>query len=71
MVKPAMKATKAIEKLHKLVEQLKFYMYSNDNRVIFKDSVIDPAQEIEDYIREISTDKKIDHIRLIKKWKID
>ena len=68
MVKQAKQATKNIEKLHILVDFLRFYMYSSKDPMKFKKHVIDPAQEIEDYIREISSDKKIDNVRLVKRW---
>lgn len=68
MPKKPKKANKIIEKLHNLVDLLRYYMYTEDSESQFKEIVLEPAQEIEDYIRDISLDQRIDHIRLIKKW---
>lgn len=68
MPKKPKRAAKMVEKLHNLIDYLRFYMYSDEQAREFRENVLEPAQEIEDYIREISLDQRIDHIRLIKKW---
>lgn len=68
MVKEPKQAIKEIERLHKLVDLLRFYMYTDKDADKFRKLVIGPASKIEDYVREISSDKKITHIRLIQRW---
>lgn len=60
------KARKAIEELHELVGQLKFF-YGQGSR--FKEDVLKKAIYIEDVLHELSIDKKIDHARFISKFK--
>lgn len=60
------KARKAIEELHELVNQLKFF-YGNGGR--FREDVLDKAIYIEDVLHELSIDKKIDHAKFISKFK--
>jgi hypothetical protein len=65
-VKQPKKALKAIEELHVLVDQLRFF-YPEDNR--FRDEVLKRAVYIEDVLCELSIDKKIDHARFASKFK--
>tara|TARA_R100000951_G_C2653160_1_gene185150 strand:- start:3186 stop:3494 length:309 start_codon:yes stop_codon:yes gene_type:complete len=61
------KTLKAIESLHKIVDQLKFF-YGNDTSKFRKD-VLDDAIYVEDTLRELGVDKKIDHARFATKFK--
>lgn len=66
-VKEPEKALKAIEALHGIVDQLKFF-YGNDH-TRFKKDVLKDAIYIEDTLRELAVDKKIDHARFASRFK--
>jgi FtsZ-binding cell division protein ZapB len=65
-VKEPKKAQKAIEYLHEMVDHLRYFYHNNDN---FKKHVLKKAIYVEDVIRELGVDKKIDHARFISKFK--
>ena len=54
-------ASQAIEKLHNLVEQLRFFYQDSDN---FKKEVLKRAIYIEETLHELSVDKKIKHAKM-------
>lgn len=65
-VKQPKKAKKAIEELHDLVDQLR-YFYQDGSR--FKKEVLPKAIYIEDILHTLSIDKKVDHARFVTKFK--
>ncbi len=65
-VKEPKKTQKAIEHLHELVDQLRFFYADNDR---FKRDILKNAIYVEDVLREYGVDKKVDHARFISKFK--
>lgn len=65
-VKEPKKAKKAIEHLHNLVEQLRFFCQNPER---FRKDVLSEAIYIEEALHELAIDKKIDHARFITKFK--
>jgi len=59
------KASRAIKKLHYLVDHLA-YFYGNN--IKFKD-VLDLAQSIENTLHSLAVDKKINHAKINEKYK--
>lgn len=65
-VREPKKAVRAIEHLHSLVDQLRFFYHDNSR---FKTEVLEKGIYIEDVLRELSVDKKVDHARFISRFK--
>ncbi len=65
-VKEPKKTLKAIEALHRLVDQLRFF-YPPEGR--FHKSVLVDAVYVEDVLREYGVDKKVDHARFSSRFK--
>lgn len=66
-VREPKKALKAIQALHGIIDQLK-YFYGQDMSK-FKKDVLKDAIYIEDALRELAVDKKIDHARFASTFK--
>ena len=63
--KPTRKTSIALEKLHHMVQQMEYYYKGTSEWKKF----LEDAAYIEDHLMELSTDKKIDHAKLAKKFK--
>lgn len=65
-VKQPKKAKKAVEELHDLVDQLRYFYQDNQK---FKKEVLKKAIYVEDVLHTLSVDKKIEHARFVNKFK--
>lgn len=54
---------KLVKHLHEVQDVLEFYMGRDGARELLK-----KLSEVEEELEALSLDKKVDHIRLIKKW---
>lgn len=62
---PTRKSSIAIEKLHNMVHQMEYYYKGTPAWREF----VNDASYIEEHLLELSTDKKVDHAKLAKKFK--
>ena len=60
-VKENKTASQAIEELHNLVEQLRFFYQNGEN---FRQEVLKRAIYVEDTLHELAIDKKINHAKM-------
>lgn len=63
--KPIRKTSIAIEKLDKIIDQMSYYYHGTSEWKKF----LEDANYIKEHMLELSTEKKIDHARLAKKFK--